>query len=213
MQFGSSQRISLSGKTPEIEAKSSEFAADWMAALDNPSHDDVTFVLASGKRIQAHRLILSAASTFFAKVIGMDESREVKRFESVSNYIYYKMWDNIAYPVPNFNGCTVEVWKWISNFTPRFTGHVITWSRSKIVIKNIQNDIHHANIQETVSVIECQANNNLIISVRHYFPFVCGCRMWVGCKGYLGSTGLQWIPLLKVNNLWALSKHSFTVVE
>ena len=26
------------------------------------------------------------------------------------------MWDEITYPFPNFIGCTVEVWEWISNF-------------------------------------------------------------------------------------------------
>ena len=25
------------------------------------------------------------------------------------------MWDEITYPFPNFNGCTVEVWEWIGN--------------------------------------------------------------------------------------------------
>ena len=29
---------------------------------------------------------------------------------------------------PNFNGCTVEVWEWISNFIPHFWGHVITYA-------------------------------------------------------------------------------------
>ena len=32
-----------------------------------------------------------------------------------------KVWDEIAYPFPNFNGATVDVWEWISNFIPRFT--------------------------------------------------------------------------------------------
>ena len=36
--------------------------------------------------------------------------------------IHYKMWDEITYPFPNFNGCTVEVWEWISNIIPHFTG-------------------------------------------------------------------------------------------
>ena len=31
-----------------------------------------------------------------------------------------KVWDEITYPFPNFNGCTVEVWEWISNFIPHF---------------------------------------------------------------------------------------------
>ena len=43
------------------------------------------------------------------------------------NYIHYKVWGEITYSFPNFKGCTVEVWEWISNFKPHFTGHVITY--------------------------------------------------------------------------------------
>ena len=35
----------------------------------------------------------------------------------ISNYSHYNVWDEIAYPFPNFNGITVEVWEWINNFT------------------------------------------------------------------------------------------------
>ena len=42
-------------------------------------------------------------------------------------YIHYKVWAEIIHPFPNFNGCTVEVWEWINNFSPYFTGHVITY--------------------------------------------------------------------------------------
>ena len=45
----------------------------------------------------------------------------------ISNYID-KVWDEITYAFPNFNGATVEVWECISNFIPHFTGHVITYS-------------------------------------------------------------------------------------
>ena len=38
----------------------------------------------------------------------------------ISNPIDRKMWNGITYPFPNFNGCTFEVWKWISNFIPYF---------------------------------------------------------------------------------------------
>ena len=31
-----------------------------------------------------------------------------------------KVWDEITYPFPNFNGATVEVWEWISNYIPHF---------------------------------------------------------------------------------------------
>ena len=45
----------------------------------------------------------------------------------ISNYIHYKVWDEIIYPFPNFNGATVEVWEWINDFIPHFPGHVITY--------------------------------------------------------------------------------------
>ena len=37
------------------------------------------------------------------------------------------VWDEITYPFPNFNGTVFEVWEWISNFIPHFTGHVIAY--------------------------------------------------------------------------------------
>ena len=43
----------------------------------------------------------------------------------ISNYAHYNVWDEFTYPFPNFNGCTVEVREWISNFILHFTGHVI----------------------------------------------------------------------------------------
>ena len=43
----------------------------------------------------------------------------------ISNYIQSKMWDKITHPFLNFNGTTVEVWQWISNFISHFT--VITY--------------------------------------------------------------------------------------
>ena len=46
----------------------------------------------------------------------------------MTNYTHYKVWDEITYPFPNFNGCTVEVWEWISSLIPHFTVHVITYS-------------------------------------------------------------------------------------
>ena len=38
------------------------------------------------------------------------------------------MWDEITHQFPNFNGATVEVSEWISNFIQHFTGHVITYT-------------------------------------------------------------------------------------
>ena len=41
----------------------------------------------------------------------------------INNYTHHEMWDEITYPFPNFNGCTIEVWEWISNCIPQLTRH------------------------------------------------------------------------------------------
>ena len=43
------------------------------------------------------------------------------------NYMPSKVWDEISYPFPNFNGTTMEVWEWIINFISHFTMDVITY--------------------------------------------------------------------------------------
>ena len=45
----------------------------------------------------------------------------------VSNYIDYEVWGEITYPFLNVNGAAVEVWEWLSNFFPHFTGRVIPY--------------------------------------------------------------------------------------
>ena len=42
------------------------------------------------------------------------------------------MWDEIMYPFPNPNSAPVEVWEWISNFIPQFTGYVFTHAGIKV---------------------------------------------------------------------------------
>ena len=36
----------------------------------------------------------------------------------ISNHMPSKVWGGITNPFSNFNGCTVVVWEWLSNFTP-----------------------------------------------------------------------------------------------
>ena len=43
----------------------------------------------------------------------------------ISNRIHSKLWDEITYQFPNFNGCTVEVWEWISNFSHTYSCWVL----------------------------------------------------------------------------------------
>ena len=35
--------------------------------------------------------------------------------------------DDIIQSLPNVNVRTTDAWKWISNFTPHFTGYVVTY--------------------------------------------------------------------------------------
>ena len=47
----------------------------------------------------------------------------------ISNHTHSKLWvwDKITCPFPNFNGATVEVWEWISNFIPHLIMYIITY--------------------------------------------------------------------------------------
>ena len=50
----------------------------------------------------------------------------------------------ITYSSPNLNGATVEVWEWISNFIPHFTGHVITdtyWDCNQTILVKGSNEV------------------------------------------------------------------------
>ena len=44
----------------------------------------------------------------------------------ISNHMPNKVWDEITYPFPNFNGSNVEVWEFISNIMPHVIKYVIT---------------------------------------------------------------------------------------
>ena len=45
----------------------------------------------------------------------------------ISNYIHCNTWNEITYPLPNFNNAMITVWEWIRNFIALFTWHVITY--------------------------------------------------------------------------------------
>ena len=46
----------------------------------------------------------------------------------ISNHMPSKLQDVFAYPIPSFNGFTIEIWDWISNFIPHFIMDIITYS-------------------------------------------------------------------------------------
>ena len=68
-----------------------------------------------------------------------------------------KVWDEITYPVPNFNGCTVEVWEWIINFMPQFITDAITYPCQDLSwtmwVKGSANNTRRCNRQFTDKLI------------------------------------------------------------
>ena len=46
----------------------------------------------------------------------------------MDDYSHYHAWDEITYPFPNFNGCTVEIWEWISNLMTTQFHPTLCWS-------------------------------------------------------------------------------------
>ncbi|GFO33177.1 rho-related protein raca-like [Plakobranchus ocellatus] len=53
-----------------MEIETSRFADDWSKSLQEPRFSDVTFVVEGCRKLEAHRLVLCAASAFFGKVLG-----------------------------------------------------------------------------------------------------------------------------------------------
>ena len=86
----------------------------------------------------------------FSRSLSSIAAKMPTKFPSVnpawkSNDIHYKMWDEITYPFPNFHGTATEVWKWVSNFIPYFTGHVIIcpcWDLSQSILVKKTSDLH-----------------------------------------------------------------------
>ena len=94
------------------------------------------------------------------------------------NHVSRKLWDEITYPFSNFNGCTVEVWEWISNFIPYFISVVITYPCWEPLPTNERGRTSH--------VVECSVDVNRDISVCVSIS-VPGPRPTLGAKSSLAS--------------------------
>ena len=44
----------------------------------------------------------------------------------ISNHMLSNVWDEIIYPLANFNDCALEVWEWINSFIPNLMMNAIT---------------------------------------------------------------------------------------
>ena len=105
----------------------------------------------------------------------------------ISNYIHYIVRDEITYLLPNFNGATVEVWEWISNFIPHSAWYVITcnrmerpWRISVNVLLEYQATNHN----------ESKHNQTMCIGCLCYCIY-CTTRVSL-CLGWLWSMTALW---------------------
>ena len=93
----------------------------------------------------------------------------------ISNHMPSKMWDEITYPFPNFNGINVAVWVWIRNFNPQLVMNGITypcWYNSTLIERahgcvciTISKTVRRFSFMHTVS-------NNLLCCC-------CCCCLWL----------------------------------
>lgn len=70
--------VLLQGKAPWLEVATSTCADDWYKLLQDPHFHDVTFVVEGGRHVHAHRVLLSSASSFFAKLLGVPAGIQVR---------------------------------------------------------------------------------------------------------------------------------------
>ena len=45
----------------------------------------------------------------------------------INNHMSSRVWDEIIYHFPNFNGFNFELWEWITNFVRRFIMDIIIY--------------------------------------------------------------------------------------
>lgn len=87
--------LCLKGKAPWIEIDTALFADNWKRMLENPQHADVTFIVEGKHHLQAHKVMLCAASRFFHKVLGVTESvKVITSYQHIStpfNYFQYNL--------------------------------------------------------------------------------------------------------------------------
>ena len=83
------------------------------------------------------------------------------------------MWDKITYPFLNFNDATAEIYKWISNSIPHFTGRVNTYPRrdwsETMLVKGAMEQIIRLSLKECWFIVDWTIRNNKIsLNLKQY---------------------------------------------
>ena len=110
----------------------------------------------------------------------------------ISNYIHYNVWDEITYPFPNFNICTVEVCKCVCNLTHYYGCDYL----SMLVLKLIHVSIRGHRSQQAWTQVD--------------MPLVQPCGIYVMCnftfKVFKTVISLGWKLKLQFSHIEAETK-------
>ncbi|XP_067686809.1 rho-related protein racA-like [Haliotis asinina] len=75
--------VPLAGLSPLPEISASKFADHWHQLLEDPKFSDVTFLLGDRHQLDAHKIILSSASKFFAQILQLPFTRKTNQLTKV----------------------------------------------------------------------------------------------------------------------------------
>ena len=133
--------------------------------------------------------------------------------------MHNKVWDEIIYPLPNFNGATVEVWEWRSNFIPHFIMDVICnpcwdWSQTMLIkgapeVSKIHMQLAyiHPIIYLCNSFVLCFVVVNSLRprqNRRHFADDVFKCNFLNANVWILTKISLKFVPKGPINNIRTL---------
>ena len=97
--------------------------ADW---LRNGTHDGHLKPISSLWNYMVAKMSCACAVCLKRCKIDRNQTTTKRKNAWIRNYIHYKVWDEIIYSSPNFNGTAVEVWEGISSFTPYWAWYYLS---------------------------------------------------------------------------------------
>ena len=118
----------------------------------------------------------------------------------------YEMWIEFTYPFPNFNGCPVEVCEWISNFTPRFTGYVITYPCWDYSHPMLVKWAPCPNTEAYNTPSDDNLNNYLCCSITNEILYMSQWHIWLWLAQSKGQCKKIHVKLTEINPIWPMTE-------
>ena len=121
----------------------------------------------------------------------------------ISNHMPNKVWVEITYLFPNFNGATVEVWEWISNFIPHFTMDVVTYPYWDLKLNHVSKG--DPSLTAPHPFLRCYRENRKELwrpATRHSSPSCVTLKYMIFCL-ISNRTNLKW-KIHQKNEEWSV---------